>query len=93
MNTLDVAVFTQESALRYADDSGLLIFDDNGGDPDGDAYITEWSEDYAPYAMRVSGYRVVGYIYNDNAEEWCGFDFNEVAYTTSLDSAIKLAAS
>ena len=90
INDIDAAI----GIIRDADEQG--VFDDNGGDPDGPAWIIEAGELGAALKPVVEqgvghnarGVRVKGYNGSDqhrawmdaHFQYWCGFSSRDVAY-------------
>jgi len=94
---------TIEECLVYVFDSPAFqvknaadIFDDNGGDPDGNAYITDDIGDEKTKVKQQKGWRINNYNRNYTDEcsadgKWCGFLFRGEAFALDKDDAIAIA--
>jgi len=78
------------------------IFDDNGGEPDGDLWLAEEADlpyEYiekmivADVARRVTGWKVTPYTEPSNYDSYCGYSARTVpgvAYTLDEETAITI---
>jgi len=85
-----VTVLTEEEAALCGD-----LFDDNGGDTDGEEYICEDGEAPEGLGKTVSGYKVTDYTgayVGVGSREFCGWSSRGVAYTTDKDIAFAIRA-
>ncbi len=68
------------------------IFDDNGGEPDGDMWLLPLDEVTPFPGMEVvDGFIVDGYTSNAGYHSFCGFSSRDVAYTLDRDVADAIA--
>lgn len=91
--------FENQGAIDFAYNNGAIehgVFDDNGGDPDGELWLLPVSEindaGKLPLGTKVvDGWQIDHYTTNANYVSHCGFTSRNVAYTTLATTAEAIA--
>ena len=88
ITAVELVEMSEEEVVEYNDKHGVNLFDDNGGEADGDSYLIPASEveNCEQYDI-VSGYEVEGYTEPSNYVSWTGFSSRNRAYTTDYEIA------